>query len=72
LYSRAELIIYIMERQPIGTTRRIPAMELNGFLIQSNIATQLQSQLAIETVIPKMGFSEEQLKQYLDTPPAGW
>ncbi|XP_064637552.1 nucleoporin p54-like [Lineus longissimus] len=69
--DKAELIIYVLERHPIGTTRRIPATELNSFLIQSNIASQLQSQLAVETVIPKMGFSEEQLKQYLDTPPAG-
>lgn len=33
--------------------------------------SQLVSQLNVENMLPKVGWTEEQLKEYLDKPPAG-
>ncbi|XP_061189372.1 nucleoporin p54-like [Saccostrea echinata] len=67
--NMTEFAIYILERPATGPARRIPANETCNFL--NNQVTQLKSKLVVENVVPKMGFTEQALKEYLDTPPAG-
>ena len=68
---RTELVIYVLERPPQGPAKRIPARELCAFLQQQMQWSQLTSQLSTESIAPKMGWSPEQIKEYMDTPPAG-
>ncbi len=63
--------MYVQERSQTGATRRLSATEVFNFLSQNNIQTQLSTHLAVEKVFPKTGMTAEQLKQYLDNPPAG-
>lgn len=68
---RTELVIYVLERPPQGPAKRIPARELCAFLQQQMQWSQLTTLLSAESIAPKMGWSPEQIKEYLDTPPAG-
>ena len=68
---RTELVIYVLERPPQGPAKRIPARELCAFLQQQMQWSQLTSLLSVESITPKMGWSPEQIKEYLDNPPAG-
>ena len=65
------MVIYILERPATGPARRIPASETFNFLNTPNIQTQLKNQLVVQSVIPKTGLTDQALKEYLDTPPAG-
>ncbi|KAK7097934.1 nucleoporin p54-like [Littorina saxatilis] len=69
--DRTEIVIYVIERPPQGPAKRIAAKELCAFLQQQMQWHQLSVQLAAESMAPRMGWSAEQIKQYLDTPPAG-
>ena len=71
LHFRSEMILYVQERSQTGATRRLTATEVFNFFNQSQIQTQLVQHLAVEKVFPKTGMTAEQLKQYLDNPPAG-
>jgi hypothetical protein len=64
-------VIYVLERPPQGPAKRINAKELCAFLQQQAQWAQMTSQLTAEVIAPKMGWAPEQLKEYLDTPPAG-
>ncbi len=63
--------MYVQERSQTGATRRLPATEVFNFFSQNNIQTQLVQHLAVGKAFPKTGMTGEQLKQYLDNPPAG-
>ncbi|XP_074650289.1 nucleoporin p54-like [Tubulanus polymorphus] len=70
--DKSELIVYVLERQPIGTTKRHAATDLYNYLNQAAVKQKLmQPQLSVENIFMKTGFTSEQLKQYLDSPPAG-
>jgi len=68
--DRSEIVIYVVERQSNGSSRRILATELYAFFSQQNIKAQL-TQLGVENMVAKTTLSESQLKQFLDTPPLG-
>lgn len=68
--NKSEVTIYIIERAASGVSRRIPTSELFSFVNQANIKLQLTS-LGVEAVIPKAAPSAEQLRDYLEHPPAG-
>lgn len=68
--SRAEVIIYLVERSPNGTSKRIPATTLSAFLEQNNIKTQL-TQLSVLMSVTRTELSPAQLKQLLQNAPAG-
>jgi len=68
--KKSEVIIYIVERQTNGATRRILATELYAFLNQDANKTKLKG-LGVENMIAKTVLSESQLSQFLDTPPLG-
>ena len=65
------MIFYIQERSQTGATRRLPATEVFNFFNQQQMQTQLAQHLAVEKIFPKTGMTAEQLKQYLENPPAG-
>jgi nuclear pore complex protein Nup54 len=56
--------------QNSNESKRITATESSSFLNQNQIKYQLQS-LGIEEVYPIVTLDEDQLKQYLETPPKG-
>lgn len=70
LYLRTEVIIYLVERSPNGTSKRIPATTLSTFLEQNNVKTQL-SQLGVLMSVTRTELSPAQLKQLLQNAPAG-
>ena len=68
---RTEMQLYIQERLPTGTTRRVPASDVYSALTSPMPANQLKTQLSVVNVLPKTAMNREQLKNYLATPPAG-
>ncbi|KAK3099683.1 hypothetical protein FSP39_007976 [Pinctada imbricata] len=69
--DKTELVIYILERPATGPARRVPASDTFNFLNQPAQQGQLKTQLDVQSVIPKTGLTDQALKEYLDTPPAG-
>ncbi|XP_046561465.1 nucleoporin p54-like isoform X2 [Haliotis rubra] len=69
--DRTELVIYVLERPPTGPARRVGASDLFTFMTLPGSKNTLVTQLTVENIVPKMGWSSEQLKEYLDKPPAG-
>ncbi|KAJ8286654.1 hypothetical protein GJAV_G00041620 [Gymnothorax javanicus] len=68
--DQTEVIIYVVERSPNGTSKRIPATTLFSYVEQANIKTQLQ-QLGVVMSVTRTELSPAQLKQLLQNPPAG-
>lgn len=68
--DKSEVIIYVVERQANGASRRILATELYAFLNQEANKTKLKA-LGVENMIAKTALTESQLSQFLDSPPLG-
>ncbi|XP_054908549.1 nucleoporin p54 isoform X2 [Poeciliopsis prolifica] len=68
--DQSEVIIYVVERSPNGTSKRIPASTLFTFLEQANIKAQL-SQIGVLMSVTRTELSPAQLKQLLQNAPAG-
>ncbi|XP_047661326.1 nucleoporin p54 isoform X2 [Tachysurus fulvidraco] len=68
--DQTEVIIYVVERSPNGTSKRVPASTLFSYVEQINIKSQLQ-QLGVLMSVPRTALSPAQLKQVLQNPPAG-
>lgn len=69
-FNRSEVTIYVIDRPTTGVSHRISATELFAFLSQASLKPQL-SALGVEAVVPKAAPTAEQLKFYLQHPPAG-
>lgn len=69
--DKTEVVIYVLERPASGPAKRVMANELFNFLSQGTARTQVTSQLNVESMMPKVGWTPEQLKEYLEKPPAG-
>lgn len=67
---RTEVIIYVVERSPNGTSRRVPATTLYAHFEQANIKSSLQ-QLGVSLSMARTELSPAQVKQLLQNPPAG-
>ncbi|XP_034079970.1 nucleoporin p54 [Gymnodraco acuticeps] len=68
--DQTEVIIYVVERSPNGTPKRIPATTLFSYLEQGNIKAQLASiRVAMSGTCTEL--SPAQLKQLLQNAPAG-
>ena len=67
------MVIYIQERSPTGTVSRVAATTLFDYLQMqsSTIKVQFGTELPVDNIFPKIRFSTEQLKHYLDNPPSG-
>ena len=59
-----------MERPQMGPAHRVLATELYAALNSAGIKPQLTAKLNVETLTAKV-LTPDQLKQYLDHPPAG-
>nr|XP_057920107.1 nucleoporin p54 isoform X3 [Doryrhamphus excisus] len=68
--DQTEVIIYVVERSPNGTSKRIPASTLFTYLEQANIKVQL-TQLGVAMSVTRTELSPAQLKQLLQSAPAG-
>uniref|UniRef100_A0A2I3TPR5 54 kDa nucleoporin n=1 Tax=Pan troglodytes TaxID=9598 RepID=A0A2I3TPR5_PANTR len=67
--DQTEVVIYVVERSPNGTSRRVPATTLYAHFEQANIKTQLQ-QLGVTLSMTRTELSPAQIKQLLQNPPA--
>lgn len=68
--DRSEVILYVVERHPNGSSRTVPATDVFTHLNQANIKTQLQS-IGIVNIYMKTSMSPSQLQHYLENPPVG-
>ncbi|CAI5667198.1 unnamed protein product [Oreochromis niloticus] len=68
--DQTEVIIYLVERSPNGTSKRIPASTLFSYLEQTNIKAQL-TQIGVAMSVTRTELSPAQLKQLLQNAPAG-
>eukprot|EP00075_Anas_platyrhynchos_P022614 XP_027311867.1 nucleoporin p54 isoform X4 [Anas platyrhynchos] len=68
--DQTEVIIYVVERSPNGTSRRVPATTLYAHFEQANIKSSLQ-QLGVSLSMARTELSPAQVKQLLQNPPAG-
>jgi len=60
----------VVERSPNGTSKRIPASTLFGYLEQANVKAQL-AQIGVAMSVTRTELSPTQLKQLLQNAPAG-
>ncbi|XP_016348366.1 nuclear pore complex protein Nup54-like [Sinocyclocheilus anshuiensis] len=68
--DQAEMIIYLVERSPSGTSKRVPASTLYSYMEQMNVKSALQ-QLGVIMAVSRTALTPAQLKQLLQNPPAG-
>ncbi|KAJ8402136.1 hypothetical protein AAFF_G00373710 [Aldrovandia affinis] len=66
--DQTEVVIYVVERSPNGTSKRIPATTLYSYVEQMNVKAQLQ-QLGVVMSVTLTELSPTQLKQLLQNPP---
>ncbi|KAE8284953.1 Nucleoporin p54 54 kDa nucleoporin [Larimichthys crocea] len=68
--DQTEVIVYVVERSPNGTSKRIPATTLFSYLEQANIKAQL-TQIGVAMSVTRTELSPAQLKHLLQNAPAG-
>ncbi|XP_026153442.1 nucleoporin p54 isoform X1 [Mastacembelus armatus] len=68
--DQTEVIIYVVERSPNGTSKRIPSSTLFSYLEQANVKVQL-TQIGVAMSITRTELSPAQIKQLLQKAPAG-
>uniref|UniRef100_A0A8C5LWD2 54 kDa nucleoporin n=1 Tax=Leptobrachium leishanense TaxID=445787 RepID=A0A8C5LWD2_9ANUR len=68
--EQTEVVIYVVERSPNGTSRRVPSTTLYNCFEQPNIKANLQ-QLGVTLTMARTELSPTQIKQILQNPPAG-
>jgi len=65
------VIIYVQQRANTGIMSRVATSDLLTHINSLTVKQALSTQLAVSAAIPKCGMTPEQLKLYLDNPPAG-
>lgn len=68
--DQTEVVIYVVERSPNGTSRRVPSSSLQAYFEQANVKVNLQ-QLGVALTMARIELSPAQIKQLLQNPPAG-
>ncbi|CAL8278707.1 unnamed protein product [Merluccius merluccius] len=68
--DQTEVIVYVVERSPNGTSKRIPASTLYSYVEQANVKAQL-AQIGVLMSVTRTELSQAQLKQLLQNAPAG-
>ncbi|XP_059905730.1 nucleoporin p54 isoform X1 [Gadus macrocephalus] len=68
--DQTEVIVYVVERSPNGTSKRIAASTLYSFVEQANVKAQL-AQIGVLMSVTRTELSQTQLKQLLQNAPAG-
>lgn len=70
--NKTELVIYIVERQMNGQVRRYPTSKLAEDLNNVTVKKKMEEDpLNVEYVLSKRSLNTEQMKYYLENPPAG-
>ncbi|KAJ1204890.1 hypothetical protein NDU88_000325 [Pleurodeles waltl] len=68
--DQTEVVIYVVERSPNGTSRRVPSSTLYSYFEQANVKNTLQ-QIGVTASMARTELSPAQIKQLLQNPPAG-
>nr|XP_020476817.1 nucleoporin p54 [Monopterus albus] len=68
--DQTEVIIYVVERSPNGTSKRIPSSTLLSYLEQANVKVQL-AQMGVAMSVTRTELTPAHLKQMLQNAPAG-
>lgn len=68
--SKSQVLFYVQEKGANGVVRRIPNSELAAFLLQP-MQKQSLTNMGAENVYPYSAPDSEQMKEYLENPPAG-
>ncbi|PNF13951.1 hypothetical protein B7P43_G09871 [Cryptotermes secundus] len=66
--TKTQVVIYVQEKSVTGSMRRIPATELSAYLVMQK--HQLLS-LGADNVFAQVAPDKDQIKEYLENPPAG-
>ncbi|CAE1242890.1 NUP54 [Acanthosepion pharaonis] len=71
-FSTTEMVIYIVERQMTGQMRRYPTSKVVEDLNNVNVKKKMEDNpLFVEHILSKRSLNTEQMKSYLENPPAG-
>jgi nuclear pore complex protein Nup54 len=69
--ASSEVLFHVQENNPqTGQSKKIPSNDVFSFLSQPMNGQNLQ-RMGIESVSPKVSFTEKQIRDYLETPPKG-
>ncbi|XP_029343121.1 probable nucleoporin Nup54 [Acyrthosiphon pisum] len=68
--TKSMALIYVEEKLQNGSTKRISNIDIINYLMQSAPKQQLSS-MGVENIFPYTGFTEENLREYYENPPAG-
>uniref|UniRef100_A0A1B6DMA8 Nucleoporin Nup54 alpha-helical domain-containing protein n=1 Tax=Clastoptera arizonana TaxID=38151 RepID=A0A1B6DMA8_9HEMI len=68
--TKTQLLIYVEEKLPNGKTKRVSNLELVNFFLQP-MQKQNLTNAGIQNVYVFVAADQEQIKEYLETPPAG-
>lgn len=71
LDNKTEVIIYVQQRANTGIMSRVTTSDLLTHISSATVKQSLTTQLAITAAIPRCGMTPEQVKVYMDNPPAG-
>lgn len=66
VFGENQIIITVI----LGSTKRISNVDIINYLMQPAPKQQLSS-MGIENIFPYTGFTEENLREYYENPPAG-
>ena len=72
--DKCELTIFVVEHSSVTgvSSRRVLSSDLHAFLTSQNIKKQLEQQLMVEQVNPKLKMTSQQINRILAQPPAGY
>ncbi|XP_060868724.1 probable nucleoporin Nup54 isoform X1 [Metopolophium dirhodum] len=68
--TKSMALIYVEEKLQNGSTKRISNIDIINYLMQPAPKQQLSS-MGVENIFPYTGFTEENLREYYENPPAG-
>lgn len=66
--TKTQVVIYVQEKSVTGSMRRIPATELSAYLLMQK---QQLLNLGADNVFAQVTSDKDQIKEYLENPPAG-
>ncbi|XP_069702368.1 nucleoporin p54 [Periplaneta americana] len=66
--TKTQVAIYVEEKSVTGSMRRIPGTDLSAYLMMQK---QQLSTLGADNVFPQVTPDKDQIKEYLENPPAG-
>ena len=68
---KTEVMICVQERSATGAVHKAPAIELSSFLWQQANSRAQLSAMGVTSCVPRVRPSNDQLREYLASPPVG-